>query len=303
MARESLKLAIDTGHKQWETAAHGVLGAILTDLLPPEAAEHELRQALALTRDINSSLWEAQISNFLVDALLSMGRLQEAAGVLGMDDGRAQEEAPRSMSEVWSLAAEADVALARGEFERVRRVIETIALTRTPGLKLERLQGLVALREGRVDESVSILAGVASSAAEQGNRSIQWRALCDLTHCYVASEQREQARSAASEALQVVDVIAAQLDDPEAFRRAAALMLPASLRQRPARTAASMLTSREAEIAGLIAAGLTNREIAERLVLSSRTVETHVANAMSKLGFSTRSQLAAWYTGHRNTAQ
>jgi DNA-binding NarL/FixJ family response regulator len=54
------------------------------------------------------------------------------------------------------------------------------------------------------------------------------------------------------------------------------------------------LTAREKEIAVLVAAGLTNREIAERLVLSVRTVETHVARALTKLGFTNRGQLTAW---------
>ena len=52
------------------------------------------------------------------------------------------------------------------------------------------------------------------------------------------------------------------------------------------------LTPREAEVAALVAAGLTNREIAERLVVSVRTVEGHVDRALGKLGLHTRTQLA-----------
>lgn len=54
------------------------------------------------------------------------------------------------------------------------------------------------------------------------------------------------------------------------------------------------LTRRELEVARLVAEGLTNREIAARLVLSVRTVETHVDRVMGKLDFHTRTQLAAW---------
>jgi DNA-binding CsgD family transcriptional regulator/tetratricopeptide (TPR) repeat protein len=56
------------------------------------------------------------------------------------------------------------------------------------------------------------------------------------------------------------------------------------------------LTRREQEIADLVAVGLTNREIARRLFLSVRTVETHVDRALGKLGYHTRTQLAAWVT-------
>jgi predicted ATPase/DNA-binding CsgD family transcriptional regulator len=54
------------------------------------------------------------------------------------------------------------------------------------------------------------------------------------------------------------------------------------------------LTRREAEVAVLAARGLTNRDIAARLCLSVRTVEAHVDHILTKLGFRTRTQLAAW---------
>ena len=56
----------------------------------------------------------------------------------------------------------------------------------------------------------------------------------------------------------------------------------------------SDLTRREREIAALVATGLTNREIAGKLYLSVRTVEVHVDHILTKLGFRTRTQLAAW---------
>ncbi|MBI5305692.1 MAG: tetratricopeptide repeat protein [Chloroflexi bacterium] len=54
------------------------------------------------------------------------------------------------------------------------------------------------------------------------------------------------------------------------------------------------LTAREREVAALIAQGKSNREIAEMLVLSERTIEGHVGNILDKLGFSARTQIAAW---------
>ena len=53
------------------------------------------------------------------------------------------------------------------------------------------------------------------------------------------------------------------------------------------------LTAREREIARLAAAGLSNVEIASRIVVSVRTVETHLSNAYSKLGRSGRAGLVA----------
>ena len=54
------------------------------------------------------------------------------------------------------------------------------------------------------------------------------------------------------------------------------------------------LTRRETEVAMLAARGLTNRDIATRLYLSVRTVEAHIDHILTKLGFRTRTQLAAW---------
>jgi non-specific serine/threonine protein kinase len=54
------------------------------------------------------------------------------------------------------------------------------------------------------------------------------------------------------------------------------------------------LTRREREVAVLAARGLTNRDIAAQLFVSVRTVEVHVDHVLTKLGFHTRTQLAAW---------
>jgi ATP/maltotriose-dependent transcriptional regulator MalT len=59
---------------------------------------------------------------------------------------------------------------------------------------------------------------------------------------------------------------------------------------------AGPLTAREREVAELVALGRSNREIAERLVLSDRTVGNHVQHILTKLGFANRSQIAAWVT-------
>jgi non-specific serine/threonine protein kinase len=54
------------------------------------------------------------------------------------------------------------------------------------------------------------------------------------------------------------------------------------------------LTDREQEVATLIADGRSNQEIADRLVISRRTAEGHVNRILRKLGFDSRSQVAAW---------
>jgi non-specific serine/threonine protein kinase len=54
------------------------------------------------------------------------------------------------------------------------------------------------------------------------------------------------------------------------------------------------LTARERQIAVLVARGLSNKDVAERLVISKRTVDAHVNHIFAKLGLSSRVQLSIW---------
>ena len=65
------------------------------------------------------------------------------------------------------------------------------------------------------------------------------------------------------------------------------------------RRATGGLSRREVEVARLVAAGMTNRAIAGKLFLSERTVESHVDHVLTKLGFASRAQIAAWVAGQQ----
>jgi DNA-binding NarL/FixJ family response regulator len=58
------------------------------------------------------------------------------------------------------------------------------------------------------------------------------------------------------------------------------------------------LTQRQREIAALIAQGLTNEEIADRLVVSAGTVANHVASILQRLNVGSRTRIAAWAVEH-----
>jgi predicted ATPase/DNA-binding CsgD family transcriptional regulator len=63
---------------------------------------------------------------------------------------------------------------------------------------------------------------------------------------------------------------------------------------RPSPDGRAVLTRREQEVADLVARGLSNRQIAEALVIAQRTAESHVEHILTKLGFTSRAQIAAW---------
>jgi DNA-binding CsgD family transcriptional regulator len=101
-------------------------------------------------------------------------------------------------------------------------------------------------------------------------------------------------RERASAMLEAAALGAGELGmEPLRSRAANAL---AALKSRP-----SPLTSRELEVAALVAEGMTNKEVATRLRLSVRTAENHLLNVMNKLGLDNRAQVAAWYARSQST--
>ena len=112
-----------------------------------------------------------------------------------------------------------------------------------------------------------------------------------------AQERPDEARREEAAARKIDERLAATIPDGELrqeFRRRAGLVNNgnAATRGKP-NAAPGGLTTREREVAGYIVVGRSNREIAEALFVSERTVEAHVANILRKLGASSRAAIAA----------
>jgi len=111
---------------------------------------------------------------------------------------------------------------------------------------------------------------------------------------------REEAEQAFSTARSLIEELAANVPDEQLrthFLSQATALLPQKRSLTPGRAAKEAsggLTAREREVAALIAQGKSNREIAGALVLSERTIETHVANIMFKLSVQSRRQIRDW---------
>jgi non-specific serine/threonine protein kinase len=97
-----------------------------------------------------------------------------------------------------------------------------------------------------------------------------------------------------------------------AFRRGTALTLEQTIAYALGETPrvaaarrrdAAPLTPREREVAELVAEGLSNRQIAGRLLVAKRTVDAHVEHILTKLGFSSRTRIATWVTEQRITGE
>lgn len=83
----------------------------------------------------------------------------------------------------------------------------------------------------------------------------------------------------------------AALDHAQAINYA---LDPSQTVQEPDEQEDTTLTARERQVAELVAEGLSNRQIAQRLVVSPRTIDRHLENILCKLDYSSRAQIAAW---------
>jgi DNA-binding CsgD family transcriptional regulator len=161
-----------------------------------------------------------------------------------------------------------------------------------------------ALRcRGLLDDDPDVLRA-AVAALRTGPRPAELAAACeDAALALTRRHQTLEAAALAAEALTLYDRLGATREAGRAaagFRAAGLRSSRRDRRRRPA-TGWSSLTASEHNVADLVARGLTNREIGQRLFISPRTVETHLAHVYAKLGLSSRAALAATVTAEAAT--
>lgn len=238
----------------------------------------ELQAAVGDEAGRAAALWFAALPHLFVDA-----EIQLAADLLARSAELAQAfDVPAVAARAWLLLGIARIEL--GDLPGARAVLEqgVPALVdigdrfAIPG-GLSALAGLAA-KGGRPRVALK-LAG-AAAAYEEMNRTYRPVALRTFLNKWLAPAQK-----AAGAAKLFEDGRRLTIDEA----------LSLGFEQQPAsdRTTAG-LTRRESEVAVLVARGLSNREIAAELYLSVRTVEVYVDHILSKLGFRSRIQLAAW---------
>jgi DNA-binding CsgD family transcriptional regulator len=307
LAQTGLTFAQQIEHRQWMTFGHWQVGVLYFDLLALSEAQQHLEQALALAHEVGSWNWIRIVSAFLARTYVLQQDLRKAASILS---AALEADSPNSPMQtigqrlVWAVRA--DLALACGDPGQALDISDGLIASAAnlsgenviPRLWKLRGEALVAL--SRAKEAEAALRAAQEAARAQGLPPLLWRICVSLGRLYRAQERAVEAEQAFSTARAVIEELAANLPDEQLraqFLSQATAMLPQKRQMTPGRAAKEVfggLTAREREVAALIAQGKINREIAEELVVSERTAESHVNNIMFKLGVHSRRQIRDW---------
>ncbi len=304
--RTSLQIAIAIDHQQWQIYAQLMLGALHLDLLATAQAQEHFEQARGRAQAVGSLYWLRTVTSFLASACILQGDHARAETLL--QEVLEPDTPAITMAQRHAWCARAEVALVQKNPAQALAILDRVfaaAPNVAPGhehtiprLAILRSNALVAL--GRTAEAEALLRATLATAQQRGIFSMQWRILMRLAALEYAQGRREEAEAAGAAVRALVADLAASLADETVratFTHAVDVLLPRIPPPSPRRAAKQAydgLTAREREVATLIARGLSNRALADALVLSERTIAKHVENILSKLGVASRTQIATW---------
>jgi predicted ATPase/DNA-binding CsgD family transcriptional regulator len=259
-----------------------------------DTAQSLLEESMALARAAGDRYRIALTLNYMGDVARSERQIVQAHSTYEeslsiLRELGAAHEIPATLHNL------AYVCLYQGELERAQALFyESLEAQRALGNHAGVLEGLLgfaalASKTGLAAESARLYA--AAVANGRGGDSASLWALEKLEYEHYIGLARAKLSDAEFEAEQAKGNA---LSMEQAIEYA--LNLPFGLQKHPQKgiEAPQELTEREREVVTLIARGLSNGEIANELVLSKRTVEHHIANILSGLGFTNRAQIVRW---------
>ena len=278
MADDALAQARRYGQRRALTICHGSKAWFLTDRGDLDRAEKHLAES-RLTIDLHGA-----------DRALHFVRIPEALLALerGDADGARQAAArlPLPMGR-WLLA---NAHLLAGERDAAREIGRRLAAAGSPGSYAaalgEGIQGLVARADGDDAAGGDLLLRAATALESRG---LPFEAA--VCHCHRGTAESLRA------ALATFERLGAErwADRARKALRALGIRMLSPRRRFPTPEGLP-LSRRELEVARLVADGLSNAEIATRLVLSVRTIESHLDHVYARLGISGRAALTRWVT-------
>jgi DNA-binding NarL/FixJ family response regulator len=200
-----------------------------------------------------------------------------------VDPARRLERLPALELLVHARSARGELEEAGVRLTELREIVRAIG-TAPVAAVADRAEGVLAAAHGEHERARALLEDALDHFVASGAPFEAALTRIELATTLVALGRVDAAVREASSALEALVALGAV---PDAERARRLLALTAAGDARPA------LSRREREVLGLLADGLTNRQIAERLVVSEHTVHRHVTNILRKLGLPSRTAAAA----------
>jgi LuxR family maltose regulon positive regulatory protein len=205
-----------------------------------------------------------------------------------------QAPAERKLDRAPALELLIRARVARGELEEARaalkslREIERLVATEPLRASTELAGGLLEAAGGEHERARTLLEDAVDRFDRSGAPFEASQARIELATTLAALGRTELAEREATAALDLLLALGAEAEAEHARRLLKVPIRGGDDRPLPA------VTRREREVLGLLAEGLTNRQIAKRLVISEHTVHRHVTNILRKLDLPSRTAAAAW---------
>ena len=261
-----------------------------------------LEQCAALLAGTDNRVIRMELGAPLAETYRALGRLEDAEHLLA-ETLALTERAGARQYEMAARRMHGRLLLTKGlPLDAIAALDGAVALGEDLGSELELAHALLdqsAARRaaGEAAEAHADCARACELTERLGARALLWQAHATLGQLATeAGRKQEAAREYAAARTIVAELCAAMADERprEQLRRRAAQLIPPEPSRRAVRASFDGLTPREREVVALIARGCSNREIAEALMLSERTITTHISSIFAKLGFTARTQVAAW---------
>jgi len=293
---------------RWDDAL-AELSTVPTDLKEPGAASLELGIAAVITFHRNETdaarrhLADAEslargVGNRTISSLVlarsldreQAGALTEALAALkAAFDANADD-----LGEIEDLIGDAvRLAFKTGD-KASAQLLTDQAGTLAEGSQIPHRQANALYCRGMVDRDSCVLLAAAARFADAGRPLLRAKALEAAAECLVEADDRTGARLAFEQAVEVYEFLGAEADlnRVQAEFRGHGIRRGPHSKHRRAKTGWDALTDTELKVAAFVEEGLTNPDIAARLVLSRRTVTAHVSNILKKLNVTTRTDIA-----------
>jgi DNA-binding CsgD family transcriptional regulator len=232
--------------------------------------------------------------------LAHLGRVEQARNLIGPQLAQIKTRSSEDETQVYRLLWLLEAAVAIGDRGAAQALIARLACVAHMSIG----EGSYTCVARHLGDSAALVGDRAAARAYyvqalETAGKIRFRPELALTHLRLAELLlQEPDVLVRSEGLEHLEIAIPELRDMQMQPSLEPALALRTKHSSVRRSGSDSLTTREREIAGLMARGLTNREIAARLVISEGTAEVHVKHILSKLGFKSRNEVAGWLAQH-----